>query len=176
MKDNNAFNVDLRSLDHGNYVETLTIDVALDRLCPSYYLDRNLARLHLRDGQPLRTMAFEYRRTERTVKLKERPYQPQDENWKLLPPTVSLTSREREWFDWAVTGAEDVLQDDSWLEDNEDALTIEGQIADMRYRLEEQSYSMTPDGGVNGWTKRTLDNINDKLETSGYWKKEFHTT
>lgn len=59
-----SFTVDLYSLAHGGFAETLTIDAALDRLVPTYYIDREKARKCLRDGQPLRTTGYEYRRSD----------------------------------------------------------------------------------------------------------------
>lgn len=100
------------------------------------------------------------------------------ETWLLKDPSVALTKAEREWFDWAVEGAREVLSDQTWLADNDDALTVEGQLLDLRYRLETQAYDMTdgaPAFGSNpGAARRVLNSLNAKLEDSGYWNKGSH--
>lgn len=99
-----------------------------------------------------------------------------DPQWLLEEPSVRLTPGEREWFEWAVAGAQDVLGDEGWLEDNEDALTVAGQIEDLRYRLETQGYDVTK-GVSTEQAKvgvRTLNSLNKKLRESGYWNEDFH--
>lgn len=52
------------SLQDGQVDSVITLDEALDKLVPAYYMDRDVAAQALRDSQPLRTTAFEYRSAE----------------------------------------------------------------------------------------------------------------
>lgn len=97
--------------------------------------------------------------------------------WKLKPSNMILTAKEREWLNWAISGAMDVLDDDNWLDDNEDALTVSGQIEDMRYRLQEQAMDMVKSNGTIEQAradKRVLNSLNDKLLKSGYYTEKYH--
>ena len=98
------------------------------------------------------------------------------EKWLLREPMISLTLGEREWFEWATAGAKDILEDDAWLADNDDALTVSGQLLDLRYRLETQGHDMTEhlSDSERRAGRRTLNALNAKLEAAGYWNEEFH--
>ncbi len=53
--------IDRISLDNGELDSVITLDEALDKLVPAYYIDRELLAQALKDGQPVRSTAFEYR-------------------------------------------------------------------------------------------------------------------
>lgn len=92
------------------------------------------------------------------------------DEWRLREPDIRLSAAEREWFEWARSGACDVLGDPDWLADNEDALTVGGQLADMRYRLEEQA----PDVAETGARKRVLASLLRKLGSAGWFNEGYH--
>lgn len=97
--------------------------------------------------------------------------------WLLKDPGVALTTGERDWFDWAVSGAQDVLTDEDWLADNDDALTIEGQLLDLRYRLEGQAPDVAQTDATSEQLRvrmRSLKSLLQKLEASSYWDEGFH--
>lgn len=56
-------------LETGQVESTISLDEAIEKLVPAYYVDRELVEQALIDRQPLRTTAFEYRRakTEPTI-------------------------------------------------------------------------------------------------------------
>lgn len=90
-----------------------------------------------------------------------------EQTWLLKQPDVPLTPKEREWFDWAFDGAKDAILDPDWLADNDDALTFEGQMSDLRYRLEEQAYAVAETDATGSQLSariRTLDSLNGKLK------------
>lgn len=96
--------------------------------------------------------------------------------WLLKEPSVLLTKGEREWFEWAVDGARDALEDEGWIADNDDALTVAGQLLDMRYRLETQGHDMLDTQTLEEERagRRTLNALNKKLTNAGYWDEAFH--
>ena len=49
------------SLQSGELESLISLEEALNKLVPAYYIDREAAAQVLRDGQPLRTTAYEYR-------------------------------------------------------------------------------------------------------------------
>lgn len=97
-------------------------------------------------------------------------------DWKLKEPQVELSKGEREWFDWALSGAQEALDDENWLADNDDALTVEGQIEDMRYRLEEQGHDMLESLAreEERTKRRTLNSLNKRLKECGYYDPANH--
>lgn len=105
-------------------------------------------------------------------------YEPQVDGWALKVPTVALTAQEAEWYDWAASGAEDVLTDEGWLADNDDALMVTGQLDDMRYRLEEQGPDVAEDDANSeqrvAGRCRVLASLVRKLEASGWFTEEYH--
>ena len=97
--------------------------------------------------------------------------------WLLKPPNAGLAAGEREWFAWAEAGAKDVLDDPNWLADNGDALTVAGQLEDMRYRLEEQApdvAEMDATDAQRRGRRRSLNSLLCKLEQCGYWNECSH--
>lgn len=54
--------VDRINLESGEVDSTISLEEALNKLVPAYYMDRELVANALRDGQPVRTTAFEYRK------------------------------------------------------------------------------------------------------------------
>lgn len=83
-------------------------------------------------------------------------------------PPVKLTGNERYWWDWAIHGLIDVLDDEDFLRDNPDMVTLAGQIDDLKYRLTNQAYDVAEtdaDSTELGGRKRTLNSLNKKLES-----------
>lgn len=102
---------------------------------------------------------------------------PDQPDWKLRDPTSKLTPKEQEWFDWAKEGASDALNDQSWLRDNEDALTPEGQIEDMRYRLEDQAHDVAETDSTMEQARarhRSIESLLGKLRSEKYFDRESH--
>lgn len=100
-----------------------------------------------------------------------------ENNWKLKDPSVKLTKSEQEWFDWAHSGAKDIIDEPSWRQDNPDWDTHTGQLEDIKYRLQEQAYAVAETDATHGQLKgrtRVLDSLNNKLEKSGFFKPETH--
>lgn len=54
--------IDRVDLETGELDSVITLEEALNKLVPAYYIDREVAAQDLRDGAPLRTTAFEYRK------------------------------------------------------------------------------------------------------------------
>lgn len=102
---------------------------------------------------------------------------PDQPDWKLRDPTSKLTPKEQEWFDWAKEGASDALNDQSWIRDNEDALTPEGQIEDMRYRLEDQAHDVAETDSTMEQARarhRSIESLLEKLRSEKYFDRESH--
>lgn len=57
-----TMDVDRINLETGNLDSTISLEEALSKLVPAYYMDRELVANALRDGQSVRTTAFEYRK------------------------------------------------------------------------------------------------------------------
>jgi len=112
-------------------------------------------------------------------------FKPQNENWKLRDPRdagLRLSQQQNEWLEWALSGADEVLDDDAWLADNDDALTVDGQIADMQYRLETQGEAVA-ENNCNGDSEsviagrcRSLRSLARKLTAAGYFDSDYHAT
>ena len=54
--------IDRINLQTGEVDSVITLEDALNKLVPAYYMDRESAAQSLKDGMPLRTTAFEYRK------------------------------------------------------------------------------------------------------------------
>lgn len=50
------------NLQTGELDSVVSLEDALNKLVPAYYMDREMAAQALQDGQAIRTTAFEYRR------------------------------------------------------------------------------------------------------------------
>lgn len=66
MKDQKEkdMNIDRINLETGQLDSVITLEEALSKLVPDWYVDREVAARTLQDGQPIRTIAFEYRKHE----------------------------------------------------------------------------------------------------------------
>lgn len=94
--------------------------------------------------------------------------------WRLDQPSVKLSPKEREWFEWAESGAKEVLTDPDFTRDNPDVDTVRGQLEDMRYRLEEQAADMISGAGTveqSRIERRTLNSLLKKLEGAKYFEQ-----
>jgi len=102
-----------------------------------------------------------------------------EERWMLGDPKSKLTPKEKEWYDWAIEGAKDALLDESFLQDNPDALTVQGQIDDMLYRLEEQAESVAetdaPTDQALAARIRSARSLVEKLRAEGYFNSSYHS-
>jgi hypothetical protein len=58
----NDMQIDRISLETGETDSVVSLEDALNKLVPAYYMDRDAAAQTLKDGQPMRTTAFEYRK------------------------------------------------------------------------------------------------------------------
>lgn len=61
-KEGSQMLIDRIDLETGNVESVISLEEALRKLVPAYYMDRELVANTLRDGQPVRTTAFEYKR------------------------------------------------------------------------------------------------------------------
>ena len=60
----------------------------------------------------------------------------------LITTPGNLTKGESELWEWATGGMECALDDDDFMRDNPDMVTVEGQLEDMKYRIGTQSLDM----------------------------------
>jgi hypothetical protein len=54
--------IERKDLETNTIESVITLDEAIEKLVPAYYMDRELVEHALVNGQPVRTTAFEYRR------------------------------------------------------------------------------------------------------------------
>lgn len=54
--------IDRTNLETGALDSVITLEEALNKLVPAYYMDRMIVASALKDGLPVRTTAFEYRK------------------------------------------------------------------------------------------------------------------
>ena len=54
--------IDRTNLETGELDSVITLEEALNKLVPAYYVDREAAAQVLKDDLPMRTTAFEYRK------------------------------------------------------------------------------------------------------------------
>lgn len=90
---------------------------------------------------------------------------------------IDLTPAQKTWWEWLFDRVRISLNDPYFVEDNPDCETIEFQLEELRWNIEDAAPDYVESEVY--WKKRageirSLENLHGKLKEIGYFSPEFH--